>query len=327
MAAEQLACVVRGGARRCPPACRSRRCGPGCITCTSCGDHPHHGEVVADEQVAEAELGLQLGQQLEDLRLHEHVERATPPRRAPPARATGRGRGRSRRAGAGRRRARAGSRSASDRGRATWSSSSSTRSRRAAAVPTPCTRSGSATELLDRVARVERGVRVLEHRLHAAAEARTARPGAIAVDVAAVEAHRPDVGRLQAEHDVGGGRLARTRLADERRRSARRGIWNDAVDGGGRRGSRAGGRGGERLHAGHARPRGPRRAPSAALGADRQRGAAATRGSGSGAQQCLGVLVLRGVEDLRRRAGLDDCAAVHHGDRGRRARRRGRGRG
>ena len=39
------------------------------------GHHAHDREVVGDEQVGQAELGLQVGQQLQDLVLHQHVER------------------------------------------------------------------------------------------------------------------------------------------------------------------------------------------------------------------------------------------------------------
>src|SRR5690554_6273575 len=39
------------------------------------GDHAHDREVVRDEEIGEPELRLQLREQVEDLRLHEHVER------------------------------------------------------------------------------------------------------------------------------------------------------------------------------------------------------------------------------------------------------------
>jgi hypothetical protein len=38
-------------------------------------DGLHHGEVVADEKVGQAELALEVGQQVQHLRLHRHVER------------------------------------------------------------------------------------------------------------------------------------------------------------------------------------------------------------------------------------------------------------
>ena len=36
----------------------------------------HDGEVVADEEIGEAELAPQLGQEVQDLRLHRDIERA-----------------------------------------------------------------------------------------------------------------------------------------------------------------------------------------------------------------------------------------------------------
>ena len=48
---------------------------PRYITATRSRDVLHHGEVVGDEQVGEAELALQVLQQVEDLRLDRHVER------------------------------------------------------------------------------------------------------------------------------------------------------------------------------------------------------------------------------------------------------------
>ena len=42
---------------------------------------PHHGEVVADEQIGQPEPVLQVAHQVEDLRLHGDVERARSARR------------------------------------------------------------------------------------------------------------------------------------------------------------------------------------------------------------------------------------------------------
>src|SRR4051794_5750864 len=39
------------------------------------GDHPDDGEVMTDEEVAESETLLQFRQQVENLSLHEHIER------------------------------------------------------------------------------------------------------------------------------------------------------------------------------------------------------------------------------------------------------------
>jgi hypothetical protein len=126
------------------------------------GHHAHDGEVVRDEQVGETELGLQLGEELQDLILHEHVERRDrlvedddvglecerPRDRDALALATGQlvrvARGEALR---------------SD----TWSSSSRTRSRREAASPTLWISSGSAIVFrccaADRVTRTGPGTR------------------------------------------------------------------------------------------------------------------------------------------------------------------------
>ena len=81
---------------------------PRCITADVVGDDAHDREVVGDEQVGEPELGLQVGEQAQDLRLHEHVERRD---RLVEHDDLGlqRERARSRCAGAGRPRARSGS--------------------------------------------------------------------------------------------------------------------------------------------------------------------------------------------------------------------------
>ena len=103
------------------------RCGRRCITATSVGDVLDDADVVRDEQVGQAELALQLAQQVQDLRLHRDVERRgrlvadDQLRLRPPAR------GRSRCAGAGRRRTRADSARSASRRRPTWSTSVSRR--------------------------------------------------------------------------------------------------------------------------------------------------------------------------------------------------------
>ena len=63
-------------------------------------------QVVGDEEVGDAQLVLELGEQVDHLRLRRHVERARPARRTPAAAARGRGRGRWRCAGAARPRTR-----------------------------------------------------------------------------------------------------------------------------------------------------------------------------------------------------------------------------
>ena len=39
-----------------------------------CGRRPNHPQIVTDEQIAELMVGLQLLQQIDDLRLHRHVQ-------------------------------------------------------------------------------------------------------------------------------------------------------------------------------------------------------------------------------------------------------------
>jgi hypothetical protein len=87
-----------------------------------------------------------------------------------------------------------------------------------------------ADDVADRHARVERGVRVLEDDLHLFAQ-RTQRGPAQAGDVAPIE--RDAAGRRvgQAQDHAAGGRLARARLADETQRFAAADVEVDAVDG------------------------------------------------------------------------------------------------
>ena len=74
----------RRGARRCTDASAPRRArSPGAISADLAEVHHHHAvgdvaddvEVVGDEDVGEAELALQVLEQVEDLRLHRDVER------------------------------------------------------------------------------------------------------------------------------------------------------------------------------------------------------------------------------------------------------------
>ena len=67
----------------------------------------HHGQVVADEQVGEPQPLLQVAHQVQDLRLHRHVERAGRLVAHQELRVGGQARARCRCAGAGRRRTRA----------------------------------------------------------------------------------------------------------------------------------------------------------------------------------------------------------------------------
>ena len=107
------------------------------------GDVLHDAEVVRDEQVGQAELGLQVLQQVDDLRLDRDVERADRLVADDELGVRARARGRCRCAGAGRPRTRAGS---ARRGAASPTTSSSSRTRRlcSARVPERCTTIGSA---------------------------------------------------------------------------------------------------------------------------------------------------------------------------------------
>ena len=78
-------------------------------------DLAHHAQIMGDEDIGEVEPLLQIGQQVDDLRLHRDIERRDRLVERRSARARARSPGRCRCAGAGRRRIRAGS---APRGRA-----------------------------------------------------------------------------------------------------------------------------------------------------------------------------------------------------------------
>ena len=80
---------------------------PRYITATRAADVLHHRQIVRDEQIGEAELLLQVLEQIDHLRLDRDVERARPVRRTRSAWAAPRARARCRCAGAVRRRTRA----------------------------------------------------------------------------------------------------------------------------------------------------------------------------------------------------------------------------
>ena len=124
-----------------------------------------HREIVADEQIGQAELAPQFGEQIEDLRLHRHIQRA--------GRLVAHNDARAQHQGAGDRHALAlaagklrwETASAMSADRPTRASISITRSRRCAAVMLPCAASGRPTISRTRWRGIERGKRVLEHRL------------------------------------------------------------------------------------------------------------------------------------------------------------------
>ena len=182
------------------------------------GDLPHDGEVVGDEQVGQPELGLQLVSRSRICACTSTSRAETASSQHDDLGLAAPGPGRWRCAAAGRRRARSGSGASTDGGSDTWSSSSRTRRlargacrrhRAAAAAPRWCGRcctSGRASR------------RVLEDRLHLAAEARTAPCASKRVDVDAVErATRPTVGSCSRSTIWASRRLARAGLADDRR--------------------------------------------------------------------------------------------------------------
>ena len=160
------------------------------------------------------------------------------------------------------------------------------------------------------VARVERRVRVLEHGLDTPPERHQVGP-VHRREVGAVEADRSRRRRFQAEQQVGGGRLARTRLADDRdRRAPARSRTRRCR----RRPARSPWRATAPEPGSASRP--GRRVTSGPLDAAHRRrhGVAIDRvvRLGAAREQRLGVLVLRRGEDLRGRAGLDDLAPAHH---------------
>ena len=136
----------------------------------------HHRQVVADEQVGQAQPRLQVAHQVQDLRLHRHIERAGRFVADQELGLATTGRGRSRCAGAGRRRIRAGISRRPPAVRPTCASSAPTRSRdrrRRAAEAEGADRLGD--DVAHPPARVERGVRVLEDHVHPPPQRRSAR--------------------------------------------------------------------------------------------------------------------------------------------------------
>ena len=193
------------------------------------GDVPHHGEVVADEEVGEGEALLQVGEEIEDLRLDRDVERRQRLVRHDEARGADRG-------------ARDGDALALAAGELVRVA---TRHRGVEAHHLQDGRDALARlsgagesvdeerlgqRLADAHARVQRGERVLEHHPHGGTGAaqRFRRQGA---EVAAVE-QRHAAGRLlQPQKGAAQGGLAAAGFPDERHGFARRDREVDAVDG------------------------------------------------------------------------------------------------
>ncbi len=161
---------------------------------------------------------------------------------------------------------------------------------------------------VDRVLRIQRCVRVLEHRLHLAAERQLLLLGAQRRDVDAVELDRAAGGRQQVQHHPRDGGLARAGLAHEAQRGALVQGQTDPVHGpdhffrplkkaapGGFEGEGAGDVG--------------------KLDERRTAGARFLHARGHGPEQVAGVVLLRPGEDLGQGAALDHPAAVHDRDR------------
>ena len=131
------------------------------------GDVAHHRQVVADEQIGQVELVLQVHHQVQHLRLDRHVQRRDRFVRHHDARVAASGRGRWRCAGAGR------PRTCADNGRTGPAAARPCAiiARAAASPRVPVAAMVDRQRFLQdrahRLARIERAIRVLEHHLHA----------------------------------------------------------------------------------------------------------------------------------------------------------------
>ena len=133
-------------------------------------DVADHGQVVRDEEIGEAELALQVGEQIQHLRLHRDVERRHRLVGHDQRRVRASARARSRCAGAGRPRTCADSgRSARAAGRP-WRASRARARRAAAGGEVGVDRERRLQDRADLLARIERAVGVLEHHLHRLAQ-------------------------------------------------------------------------------------------------------------------------------------------------------------
>ena len=193
------------------------------------GDVTHDGEVVRDEEVREAELRLELLEQVHDLRLDRHVERGhrlvaheerrverERARKTDPLALTARELVREAIRGVRRE-----TDDLEDLPHA---------GRRLAPTGDAVHPERFADRAADRMSRVERGEGILEDHLHSASQ----RPqlGLAQVrDVGSLEQHAPAGRLVQPEHRPTDGRLPATRLTDEPDRLAALDRQRDAVDG------------------------------------------------------------------------------------------------
>ena len=195
------------------------------------GHEAHHRQVVADEDVGQAELVLQVLQQVEHLRLHRHVERAHRLVEHQHLGVERRGSARWRRAGAGRRRTRAGTcrRPPRRRGRRAPSSARARASRSAASAPMPWIAIGSTSVWPT----VKRGLseaygfwntiwmrrRIGSHSRFDSRSRSTAPHDAPPRRYSTRPDDRPAVGLVQLQQRQPERRLARARLADHAERA------------------------------------------------------------------------------------------------------------
>ncbi len=266
------------------------------------GERPHDLEVVADEQVGEAVLFLELAQQVDDLRLHRHVQRRGRLVQHDEARLE------HQRPGDG--------------------DALALAARELVRVAVPPVRvdpdlaqrlddplvtlpavadavhdQALGDDLGDRHARAQGAVRVLEHHLHLAPE-RPYVARAQALDLAAVEGDGAGAA-LQPQERHAERRLARAGLADDADRVALAHRQRDAVDG-------ADVVGGAPEHA--LLDREPDLDVAAGDDDGGVLGARRLAPLRLGRQEVLRVVVLRGIEDRFGVALLDDLAVGHHAD-------------
>ena len=192
------------------------------------GDVPDDGEVVRDEEVREVELALQCLEQIDDLRLDRDVERRHRLVADDEVRIEGQG-------------ARKPDSLALTAGELVWIARRGVGGEaddleqlpylrpEAPAASEPVHAQRFADDPPDRVPRVERRVRILEHHLHPLAQRPQLRLAEVC-DVLAVEDDRATGRLVQAQQGPPDGRLAAAGLADEAERLAPLDRQRDAVD-------------------------------------------------------------------------------------------------
>ena len=191
------------------------------------GDVTHHGEIMRDEQIRQPAFRLQVGEQIQDLRLHRHVERADrliahhelrldrqrprDPHALPLA-------------------ARQFVRIAFRKG----SVESDLVEQRGDGAVQSVNFERLPERLFDRHTRIERAVGILEYDLHPAPQRAQARP-VEREDVVVLEQHLPRCRLLEPEHRASDRRLPRARLAHQSQGAAGGDRKRHAVHGAHRR--------------------------------------------------------------------------------------------